>query len=175
MLLAVIHKACRAERLILAPTLSFSLPLSAFLPLSPQHHSRSFNAARAAPSKCLPAKKLSKLHHHGLPLIRPQPATQERRLQARSASQLANQKKKKKTGNAVIVILPPSLFVLGLSTHQVVNSRGGSPRCQTLYTDCFVLIHGGLSMQLELLRSPFEFLLTCFSLLVLMWRHCCFY
>lgn len=95
MLLAVIHKACRAERLILAPTLSFSLPLSAFLPLSPQHHSRSFNAARAAPSKCLPAKKLSKLHHHGLPLIRPQPATQERRLQARSASQLANQKKKK--------------------------------------------------------------------------------
>lgn len=36
-------------------------------------------------------------------------------------------------------------------------------QCQTLFTDCFVLIHGGLSMQLELVRSQFEFLIACFS------------
>lgn len=61
---------------------------SVFLPLSPPSTPFSpFNAARAAPSECLlPAKKLSKLHHHGLPLIRPQPATQERRFRVHSAS-----------------------------------------------------------------------------------------
>lgn len=56
---------------------------------SPRALSRSLSLShlsQSLPSTLFSPKKLSKVHHHGLPLIRPKPATQEWSLQVYSAS-----------------------------------------------------------------------------------------